>query len=193
MKTFMFVDTETGGLNPITNSLLEIGCVFATYDEKVKQFDEVGHYHTMTRPDDGVFAVTAAALRVNGISLTDPSHSFITYGQASDTLEVIVRHHWELNKAERLVVAGWNTAFDMGFIQKQLHIDKWWSSMVSYRLLDVQALYQALVLAGRLPSLRQASLVNVSNALNLPYDGAHRAMHDARQTMRVMEAMLKLL
>ncbi|MBE8215918.1 MAG: DNA polymerase III subunit epsilon [Endozoicomonadaceae bacterium] len=102
MSRLIFLDTETTGLKPQENRLIEIGCVEVIDRESTGQ-----HYHTYLNPKQ---PVSAGAFSVHGLSneflndkplFHDVVHDFLAFIQSA---EVIIH----------------NAPFDTGFINMEL-------------------------------------------------------------------------
>src|SRR5258706_13634686 len=74
---YLFFDSETGGLDPRSTSLLEIAAVIVDDDGHI-----LSTFQRLTRPDDGVYRVTPGALNVNKIVLASHDTAAVTYTDA---------------------------------------------------------------------------------------------------------------
>lgn len=164
-KPFVWVDTETTGLDPDLNDIIEIAIVRVNPDGSEK----VIHAKIrMERPENA----HPRALEVNGY--TDEAWA----GAAS------VREVFEFIHNEKIlqdcILAGQNVGFDSRFINatfKRLGID----ARVDYHLYDTCT----LALEHLKPWVSSVSLVPICVALGIPTDGAHGAMADCRMAMEV--------
>jgi len=113
---YLFVDTETGGLNPQDHSLLTLAAIRT--DES---FVEKERYTFEFICD--VYHVTPKALSVNKINIEDLALIGVPYGMARPIFT-------------DCILAGWNVQFDRGFIDYYIN-----PARLSHRMLDVQSIY----------------------------------------------------
>lgn len=168
-KPFTWCDTETSGLDPQQNDILDIAIIRVEdggtgrvlerlYEAKVK----------MARPENA----HPKALEVNG-------YTEEKWAGARSVAEVFQEIH-DLKILQDCILAGQNIGFDAGFINatyKRLGID----ARVDYHLYDTVT----LALAHLKPYLKSVSLVPVCVALGIPTKGAHGALADCRMAMAV--------
>lgn len=142
---YVVIDTETGGVNPQQNSLLQLGMLITDRDFKIIK---AAQWHIRSRDDR---FETQEAFKVNGIDLAKHNADPTTL----DPREAAGRIDWELWDATggnadrfRLTPCGWNPAFDVGFI-KQLDID--WGKYCTYFNYDIASIAQYAKRQGIIP------------------------------------------
>lgn len=180
---FLFLDTETGGLDATKHSLLTIAAdlVPNIHEEPIAHFDAaIAH---------DPYWIDPAALNVNHIHLNEHA------AKASPAEEV-----WQSFRAwiilnntrdEKITPIGWNIPFDLSFIHTQLCTKKQWFALgMSYHTLDVCALVEFLILKGTLPPRRR--LVQVASDFGLNVDKAHDASYDNYLCRMVLRELIKL-
>lgn len=155
-KALVFLDTETTGLDPIENDIIEFAAIRISgtteyrYQVKIK----------MERPENA----HPKALEVNGYT----EEAWVAARTLPEVLPEIV------DLLKDAIVIGHNPDFDMNFIKaacKRHGID----ARLPYQLIDTTTLaFEHLGPAG----LTSLSLVNVCKFLGISTDGAHTAMHD---------------
>lgn len=181
-KIAVFVDCETGGLNWMTNPLIELGAVVVDMDklEILK-----GSQHTFNEkivPSFGV--ITPEAAKVNGYTkeswadakpLLPVMQAFVSFVKRYDSRGTIM--------------AGHNTPFDKGFIDHALYRSSLEYPFTDYHILDTYSVAFGAFGAngpGR-PSMEViASLVGVS-----PEPEVHRAINGARFAAQLYIGMMK--
>lgn len=176
---YLFIDTETGGLDPARHSLLTI-CA-----DIVPEFgrEPVGSFTTAFKHDP--YRISPRALEVNNIDLVE--HDKYA-GSAEEA--AIHFHEWIKLASVKPQPVGWNIGFDLGFIYQQFIPKAEWDTLVDYHSLDVCALVEFLIIAKKLPPKRR--LVDVARHLGLATEGAHDAAYDNYLCMEVVARLLKL-
>lgn len=177
---FIFIDTETGGLDPIDHSLLD--AAFIITDHRLSIVEELV---VSVEPLDGVYQVTPEALRVNRIDIREHARMAVPLLDARDIVTGVLKRY---GSKEKLIPAGWSVAFDISFINYQLVPRFDWNEYCSYRSLDVQSIARFAYMLGIIP--HAGSLSRTAEALGLPSDYAHTALHDARMTINIMGYLL---
>jgi len=173
---FVWVDTETSGLEPARHRVVEIAVVVTD-----SELNDIEVYETKIKlsAQDRVWA-EPKALEVNGY--TDEE-----WATAPENSRDIWRRVHEMTRQRNF--AGQNPVFDDGFVRAEL--GRW--GMKGYwfrRMLDTQPFGQII---GRSHNLRNEkgtitnSLVPVYDALGGPVLPAHRAMGDVRRAIFVYD------
>lgn len=180
MLDLLFIDTETGGLNPETDALLEIGLV------RWKDGDVA--VQTRCRVASEGLRVTPEALAVNGIDLarhedTAPSRAWV----------VDVLDEWFACEygAEKIRVAGHNVGFDLGFL-RMLFGAKWMEQRFSHRTTDTASVLGFLADAGLVPADIR-SLDKACAHFGIQRERAHRALDDAKAAAELYGRLLGMV
>ncbi len=191
---FIVLDTETGGLDPKTSSLLSVAMLLA--DDKFNTHDI---RHAKCRPNtvagqQGAYQVEASAMKVNGINIVRHDQEAVCYSDISiSILETLKR--WRATAEgespgdRRLMVVGHNVNFDLGFIWHHLIPKPIWEQYCSYRTLDTSSIIRYLQLTGKLPSGLSGSLKSICTHLGIDVSGHHDAKMDARMTLSVLRCL----
>ena len=168
-KPFAWVDTETTGLDPNKNEIIDIAIIRIERDGTQK----ITHNKIkMEHPENA----HPKALAVNG-------YTEEAWAGAPTAKEVFEFIHKE-GLLQDCILAGHNVSFDAGFINAtfaRCGID----ARVDYHLYDTVT----VALANLKPYLRSVSLVAVCEALGIPTDGAHTALADCRMALAVNEML----
>ena len=179
----MFIDTETGGINPQKHSLLSVGIVIWDREEgelySAEYFLKSDTYH-----------VTKTAQQINHFAIE--SHGL----NALDAAEVI-SHVCELKKVfffdyPVIPLAGHNTQFDVQFIKKMFEdCNRSYEKVFSHRIVDTYSILKFLsdcgVVCGDVSSSAKAFRM-----FDIQVNGRHTALGDARATMQLYECLLRL-
>ena len=102
----LFIDTETGGLNPNKHTLLSLAMV-VWEDKEIIDSQELLVY-------DENLAVTKEALSINKIDLEKHKQSAISSYQAIEQIVLFVNKHFPGQR--KITLAGHNVHFDIGFL-----------------------------------------------------------------------------
>ena len=194
--TYFVLDTETGGLDPNTHSLMEIAGVV------VKNGKIVYEYSTLVASDNGKYNCGEYARKLHGI--TDEMceengkrpHEII-----SDLFEIKKRFF----EGSPMTIIAHNAAFDISFV-KQMFNEEFgelrdksiyeklkcldYDSMFARNAIDTATMALILRSFNKLPFDR-CSLDNILKFYNLevPVEKRHTALGDARQTALAFIAM----
>lgn len=170
------VDVETSGLNPITDTLLEIAAVQINMDKQGKiSPGEMGAYHI--EPFQGAH-IDPEALAVTGIDPGDPLRYAIPEQHALHQLFLRIAKWVEQAGCQRAVLVGHNAWFDLAFIRAatdRCHLQKM-SPLHSFTTLDTASLSAV--------ALGETVLARAARAARIPFDvdQAHSAIYDAKRT-----------
>ena len=174
--TLVWVDTETTGLNPLTDRLLEVAAIVTDVDLNELP---VPRFHGVVGWDGditaGVHELVAEMHEQNGLwaacreseeRLADVDERFAGW----------LRLVTETAGAERLTIAGATPTFDVGFLAVQMPVSH---GLLHYRLFDVS-------------TLRQAALwwhADTLGADALPDEAEHRAVSDIEGALTLARNM----
>jgi len=179
----LFVDTETGGLNPGEHSLLSLAMVIW---EDMEIID--------TRElliNDGILNVTREALAVNRIDIEKHKQSAISSSRAMDEIILFIGKYFSLQS--KITLAGHNVHFDVNFLKAFFsRNNKDFSEYFSHRVVDTSSILYFLFLAGRLEH-KAVSSDEAFKYFNIEVNGRHTALGDAIATAELFTRLLLLL
>ena len=166
---FLFLDTETGGLDPATDALLTLGMI-AGVDSSI--LDSI---HIEIQPEN--YTCNQGALDVNHIDVAEHKRVAISRKDAAERITGFITKNLPESKP---VVVGHNTGFDLGFLN-ELFSSTGLKPPYGYRNLDTagNALFMkhlGIETGTNLPSLLRY--------YNIPFtdDILHNALTDAQLT-----------
>ena len=181
METVVVIDTETGGLNPETDAVLQVALVASGGRTlSVDVLDELGR-----RGD--------VAMSINKIDWEDHKaqalHVMIAALRIKTWLECIQA---ELPEGARLVIGGHNTGFDIAMLRRVFHLAGINSPVSWYRSVDTQTLLFQARLKGEIPDYIQG-LDTALRHFNIDHPGAarHTALGDAIATRALLCHLLE--
>lgn len=180
---YVCIDTETGGLDPIDNSLLTIAVIMIK-DGEIKFKEEWSLKHD-------VYKLTPYAIKVNKIDLVKHDNTAIGSISIANKLKLKTR---EIFGDAKPSVIGHNVGFDLGFIFSQLMNKKEWETFFSYRNIDTAGIARFLIDCGKINSTK-ADLGTLMEYFNVGSDSdenRHTALYDAENTFKIYKEMLNL-
>lgn len=181
-SVLLSLDTETGGLNPREDTLLEIGMALLT-DEGT----EIDTYSAYIQPPSGVYHVRPKALEINGINIVEHAQIAKSVGQVQGEVMQFVAQYITRGP---VMLLGWNVTFDRSFLQEQLLGYETVGRLFGHRVLDLHAVAAFLANQNKLPYPK--TLTQLAEFLGVRGDeAAHTALGDALITGRVYRELLK--
>ena len=178
---YIALDVESCGLD-ISKSLLSVYLVIL--DENLNPIDELD---LLTKPNDGVYHLTAEALGVNGINIVEHDKVAITADYAGTKIYDFLNKN-NPNGKVKLIPVGHNVTFDIEFVCAHTLAKKSWSKFCGYRCLDTGTISQFLIARGELPQM-SASLGTIAAHFGIEF-AAHTAKGDTLATVAVLKKML---
>lgn len=169
------VDVETAGINPITDALLEIACVFLEMDQEgILNPKKTVSYHIL--PFEGA-NLDLKALEINQI--LDPYHPFRFAKTELETLTELfelINQELKQTQCRRAVLVGHNANFDLSFIQAAAKRCKLRNPFHRFTCFDTATL------AGL--AFGQTILAKALHVAKIKFDvkEAHSAIYDAEKT-----------
>ncbi len=180
MSVLIFLDTETGGFNCQTDSLLSIGVI--AYDDRADTILDAKEIYVW---DDDLLK-NPEALRVNGIKCADHAEKALSREAAALALMSFVRPEWR-----RAMMIGHNAPFDVGFIRALLG-DDGFSVLFFNNALCTMQLVMWFKEAGILPK-GITGLQKACAHFQINTGVAHTALADAKSTLELYRRMMRML
>ncbi len=181
MSNLLFIDTETGGLNPEKHSLLSVA--FITWNGKQLQKDS---FYVKQKK----YLFTEEALKINKINIDHIKECSVEKSEIINYIRDIKCRFFVNNK---ITLAGQNVSFDYKFLKK-LYDDENedFSQDFNYRVLDVSSILKFLYIAKKIPKDISA-LDDAIKYFNISIDIRHTALSDCEATLKVFEKLLNLM
>lgn len=184
----VFLDTETGGLDPTNSSLLT--AAYILYDTTAKKI--LNKLEFAVRHDP--YLVSAGALNTNKIDLVQ--HHAIA-AKPEQCIEMTKEWLYPYYKDQPANLVGHNVAFDVGFTRQmykdQGHVDLF-GKLFSHRITDTMGIAQFLKDAGKL-AVDRCSLTHLLRHFNISVEvkDRHTALGDALATLSLYEKLLEVV
>lgn len=183
MLRYVFLDTETGGLDG--ESLLTLAMKVTNYN-----FDVVGSRYLQLKPDDEKYVVSAGGLAVNKIDLVAHDKVAIHYREAGKLVYDFLSAHRGA-KQDALIPIGQGIAFDLQQIWRNLMSRGTWESHCSYRALELGSIGRYLQLLDLIPTYVSGSLESWCRHFGIPIE-AHHAENDCVASIEVMKNFMRV-
>lgn len=177
----LFLDTETGGLDPQKHSLLTVGAV--AYTGK-GDYRENTFNLSLRLPE---YRVTAEALKVNGLDLREVYDGGLPPDMAATLFSGFVTGHFGV--VEPPVVVGLNVPFDIAFMRTLLEpqgIDM--ETLLGHRHMDLTGVLRFFASIGKIPP-ELASSKKAFEYFGVTNKHPHDALSDALATVELYEAL----
>ena len=181
---YLFIDTETGGLDP-SYSLLTVAAAVTD-----KNFEVLGTICFGIKPE--TYVVSPEAIGVNKIDLVQHAKSSLSPAKANaDFAEFLAQHFSGLTANQKLIPAGHNVAFDLNFVWDQLMSEKEWKQYCTYPVLDTAVLARFFASAGVIPGFY--NLVALRQLFVIETGEAHNAMSDVLAAIELAKKFYAIL
>lgn len=166
-RPIVWLDTETTGLDPLENDIIEFAAVR----------DDTGESLEMKIWPDRPENANPRALEINGYSVEAWEEAgAVTMEEAAPKIAAFLHN---------VILGGQNVSFDEDFIKAALKTHKV-ETRIGYHKLDTVTL--ALVHIRPL-GIRSVSLHTICNVLGISNEGEHTAMADVLRTQAVYQAL----
>ncbi len=178
----LFIDTETGGVDPIDHSLFSIGIVVWENGNMIFEDD--------IYIKDTVYKATAQALAINNINISQIDESGLDKQDVIKRLKTIKKEYFN---DTIMTAAGHNIGFDISFL-KQLYKDSKFNFLddFSHRTIDTSSILQFLFFSGKLEKNISSSDVAFQH-FNIEVGQRHTALDDCRATVCLFNKLISLV
>lgn len=179
----LFIDTETGGLNPETHSMLSLAMVIWEDMEIIDSRELL--------INDGILSVTEEALSINKIDIEKHKQSAISPTQAIEKILLFIRKHFQQHG--KITLAGHNVHFDANFLRSffsrnNINFDEFFS----HRIIDTSSILYYLYLSGHIKQ-KAISSDEAFELFRIKVEGRHTAIGDAMATAKLFTRLLSLI
>lgn len=177
----LFLDTETGGIEPTESSLFSIGIV--VWENGNTIFENEIYIKDMT------YKTTAQALLINNIDISQIDKIGLDKLDVVKKLKKIKEQYFD---NDRMTLVGHNVAFDVSFL-KQLYKETGFSFLedFSHRMIDTSSILQYLYFAKKLEE-NISSSDKAFEYFNIEVEKRHTALDDCRATVRLFNELILL-
>lgn len=175
----LFIDTETGGLEPGKHSLLSVA--LGVWEE-----GEITHTLDLNLVHD-VYSVTAKALEINKIDLRQTRVGYTSFEANIAIMDFLQKHFGK----EKATIVGQNIHFDIGFLT-DLFTKERYEMYFSHRTIDTASVMRYTEMVG-ITSIGGSGLSDAIKyfKLHVPDDIRHTALGDVYATAAVFNKLLQ--
>lgn len=180
-KEFLFLDVETGGVDPFRNSLFQIGLVAYVNGEVIDKME--------IDIKEEIYNVTSSALKFNGLNLTEIYENGLEPNKALISVVQFIKKNFK----DKPILVGHNPSIDKYmlrelFIKNYLNMD----DFISYRMIDTMSLIWGLHLSGKLPT-EACSSSGSFKYFNIIVGKRHHALDDSLATVTLFEKLIEMI
>jgi hypothetical protein len=188
IQYFLF-DAETGGKESKKHSLLTLyGQIL---NKNLIVIDEID---LILKPDDDIYCVRTDALETNKINLIEHGKKAISYSEARLKFEHFMIKNRGFNEAVKIMPVGWNTKFDIGFIQEYLMPPTLWDKYFSRDTIELKSLVHYLIMTKRLKIKNYNTEISLHEIINeLKIDIGDKQYHSAKSDVEIEYILFKKL
>jgi len=180
---YLALDVESGGLDHNVTSVLEYYFIVLS-----EEFEEIGSLHLLTKPDNGIYVLTAGGMDCNKIDLVKHDKVAILEREAKKLLYDFLSKNTEDGK-HKLIWLGHNVAFDRDAVYSKLLTRKTCDKFCKYYTLDTGTISQFLRVVGVIPDEVKGSLGALIEFFGVDGVNSHKAEDDIRATIKVLKVM----
>jgi DNA polymerase III subunit epsilon len=178
----LFIDTETGGLDPQKHSLLSMAMV-VWEDMEIIDSQEI-------LINDGQITTTDEALAINKIDIEEHKKTALSPTLAMDQLLTFISKHFPDQR--KITLAGHNVQFDVSFLKRFFsRNNKNFSEFFSHRIIDTSSILYYLYLSGHIKH-KAISSDKAFELFEIKVEGRHTALGDAVATAKLFNKLLDL-
>ena len=185
MKKVLWLDVETTGLDCRKHGLREVGFIIEIDGVEVDKGVFKINPFTYTTKD---VVIDDYALEISKVSIEDlESYDRVSYC-FKELMKKLVKYVNVNDKNDCFVIAGYNTAFDIGFIKewfKEMGLLDSYKDLFHYKSLDVFSIVFALRHLG-INSAENDKLETMCNYFDIEIE-AHNALSDIEATKKLYE------
>ena len=179
----LFIDTETGGIDPASHSLLSLALV-VWKELEVRASIEI-------LVNDGVLNITERALEINGIDLAEHKKKAVSPVLALQQFNQFLDIHF--SKDEKIILGGHNINFDVNFLNAFLTRNDYnFQQRFSHRFVDTSSILFYLYLTGKIKRKLTASQ-DAFDYFGITVPGRHTALGDAFATAQLFSKLINIL
>lgn len=185
-QPLLFIDTETGGLDPRKHSLLSVALVVGEGNRVANSLEVLIRHEP--------FVVSAGGMKVNRIDLVRHAASALDPEMALGVLNVFLEQHFP-HRCKPIILAGHNVAFDQAFLGAFLEgLGHALEPRFSHRAVDTHSIASALRDAGKLPLENLGSTNLFAHfGIEVPEEKRHTALGDALATFELYWKLVELM
>lgn len=178
----LWIDVETTGVNPETDTVIELAAIYpgSKFHMYCKPKEKPDGFEKITE----ITGITWEFLEKNGVT------ERILYNEFLNFLDSLVS---KFDKSDKLIFSGYNTRFDNNFIRELFlrNDNTFFGSYFLSILTDVMSSVANEIASGRLELLKNYKLQTVCNHYGVEFS-AHSAIEDIHATIELYKKIREL-
>lgn len=180
---YLALDVESGGVD---EDLTVLEYYFIVLDEKLNELDTL---HLLTKPDNGVYKLTASGMSVNKIDIVEHDKNAIPNKDAKTILYNFLNKNTDGGK-DKLIWLGHNVHFDRLAVFNNLLTRNSCDKFCKYYVIDTGSIAQVEKARGNITELLGGSLSELLKYFQIDKENDHTAANDIRATIEVYRCFL---
>ncbi len=183
----LFTDTETTGLDPKKNDIIQVSGIIVIDNVVQEEFDfrcQPFNYNSIRPEAVATHGITVEKMR----TFEQP---VAVYRKIHAVLEKYINRY---DKKDKFIAVGQKIQFDLDMLRCffEKNGDTWFGSYVDRRAIDVLTFTQALRVKGLLKT-ETLKLEDVTKALGIDIGEAHNSLADIRATKAVFDKFMSMI
>jgi DNA polymerase III, epsilon subunit and related 3''-5'' exonucleases len=185
MKKILWFDTETTGLDPVKNDIIQLAGLIEIDGKMVEEFDFKCAPFSCEN-------ISQEALSIHGMTKEQILKFPMPEKIQCDFTELLAKHCDKFNKADKFYPAGFNVKFDIDFLAQWFKKcgDNYLGSWINWRALDPLPMLYMMDFKGEL-SLPNYKLETVAKHFGVDLFRVHDAISDVRATRLLMNLLMQ--
>ena len=189
MNKIIFIDTETGGVNPEKAALIQLSGIIRIDKKDVEKFN------FYIKPFENS-EVTEKALEVQGRTLEDlKTDKYVEEKEVyKQFINILDKYIDKYDRTDKFIVAGYNVRFDVDILKAffQRHGNNFLFSYLDSSMLDPLYSIRLLQIAGILPVLENNKLETWCKHFGIELK-AHDSLEDIVATKKLIGKLISLI
>lgn len=180
----LFLDTETTGLDPVVNDVIQFACIIEIDGEVKEEFVIAMQPHNWSTVDQ-------KAMDIHGITLDDLKHAPSCHGAYVSIVGMFSRYIDKYNSRDKFLPVAYNGDFDMRFMREffRKNNDVYFGSWVT-SLIDPLPLFRFLSYRDII-NVSDHKLSTIAGAFGIDIQ-AHDALSDCRALRKLFQVLCSL-
>jgi DNA polymerase-3 subunit epsilon len=188
LSKLLFIDTETGGLDPRAYSIFSLGAVVWEDGKLGDSFQVfIAEPNPVSEPE---------AMKVNRLDLNWLKENGVSPAKAIESFhQFLARNFGGAQTRDKIALAGHNVNFDVGFLRRLYSLaDAKFDEVFSHRTLDTASVLRFLIVSGKV-GIKDAGLGAALEFFKITVedDKRHTALGDALATAAVLNCAIDLV
>lgn len=189
MNKIIFIDTETGGVNPEKAALIQLSGIIRIDKKDVEKFN------FYIKPFENS-EVTEKALEVQGRTLEElKTDKYVEEKEVyKQFIKLLDKYIDKYDRTDKFIVAGYNVRFDVDILKAffQRHGNNFLFSYLDSSMLDPLYSIRLLQVAGILPVLENNKLETWCKHFGIELK-AHDSLEDVKATKKIIGKLIELI